>query len=650
MVRRGFNYLKLIGIVVAVIFAVIIVTRSSISIESFDAVITINDSGDMTVVERWDMTYNERMNVRFRDIKYNKYAAGYPLSISPINKAYFDEDNVAVRFFHDDEDLTYLARVAYSFNGEYDELGYPIECLPNVQYCESIFIDATNARGLEGNVAFEYTYTILGAITKYSDISELNWRIFEYSEAKIKVAHIEVNFPVNGLSEDSILVWGHGLSQGTIEIASNRQVVMDMKNIKDGEFPEFRILVDNSLFPNIDSDNEFITSSMNKQVLMDYEARLAEETNSRIMIATVVLIATIAMVGLMGAITYYIYVKYDKEYEPEFKGDYFRELPSEDTPAEVSYLVFMKKINDETIPATLLDLIRKKFITIGNYGTDMTSSKADFELKIDADKKKTNLLSHEVHFLNWIFNKIGNGSVVTTKQIENFGKTDVNKARDFQNHAKIFVKLAKKEAEKKKYFEYGFEVKKSKAFMAILLPMILLGTSFITTMSYNIDNTISILICIVISIIYSIYILSIKKRSVLGNEVYTKWNAFKKFMLDFSRMDDYPIPGIIVWEHYIVYATVFKIADKVSEQLKVKLPQDEFDNKDSTFMGRSYYSRGFFYGSMIHNLHTTFTIAKMNSTSTIVAANAAKIGSSGGGGGFGGGSSFGGGGGGGRSR
>ena len=649
MAKKIALVLKFILIVVAFLITFGFITKGAITIDSYDAVVTINDAGDMSVVEVWDMRYNEEMRVRFRDIVYNKYADDYPLTKSLQNIAAFDEQNVSVRFYKDGIDRTSNVRVGYSFAGEYDELGSPIECYPNVNYCESIFVDARNAGGLEGDVIFEYTYTILGAITKYSDISELNWRLFEYAEAKVKAVHIEVNFPENAFGEDAINVWGHGLSYGTIEIASNKQVVMDMTNIKTGEFPEFRILTENVLFPNIDSKNTFITASMNKAIIMAYEQGLTDDTNARITVARVVLGVTIAMICTMLLITYIVYVKYDKEYVPEFKGDYFRELPSEDTPAEVSYLVYMKKINDETVAATLLDLIRRKYIVMDTYEANMSSSKADFKLKLVPMKDKSELLPHEKYFINWIFDLIGNGGIVTTKEIESYGKTDVNNARNFQSYARTFIKLAKKSAEKKNYFEYGFQTQKNKVILALLLPIIVLLVSFWTSTAYNINNTYAVILCFASILIYSAYAFNIKKRSVTGNELYTKWMAFKKFLLEFSKMDDYPIPGIIVWEHFLVYATVFNIADTVNDQLKVKLPKEELENSDSTYLGSRYYSHGFYYGSMLNHFRTTFSIAKMNSTSTIVAANTKRSGF-GGGGGFSGGSSFGGGGGGGRSR
>ncbi len=651
MSKKIFGFIKIGLFVGLAIFYFVKVIKSDVVINDYSAVVTVNTSGDMTVVETWDMTYNQEMRVRFRDIVYDKYADGYPLPMSSSNTASFNTYNVHAQFFKDGVDKTNLIRFATSDSGELDELGYPIVCEPNVSNCESLFIDTHNAGGLDGDVTFVYTYTIVGAVTQYSDISELNWRLFEYAESTVKSARIEINLPNNAYDTDALMVWGHGLSNGSIEIISNQQIVLSMKNIKPGEFPEFRVLAENSLFPYVDQDNKFISSQINKSLIVAYEDVLTAETNARIAIANTVLFGTIAMFGVMVVITYFVYKKYDKEYEPDFKGDYFRELPSQDSPALVSYLTYMRKITDEVVPATLLDLIRRKYIILDYSGADMSSKHSNFTFTLNQEMDQTKILSHERSFLNWIFKIVGNGQVVSSRQIEDFGIGNVDKAKKFQAAAKQFVRFAEKDAEKKKFFETGFELKKSKVMIAILLPIVSLLIAFYTANVYSLNNWIAIIISCTTILGYTVYVKTIKKRSVSGNELFTKWMAFKNFLLDFSNMDDYPIPGIIVWEHYLVYATVFKIADKVSSQLSVKLPAEEFESQDSTYMRTSHYRRGLYYNSLVSNVHTSFSIAKMNSASTIVSANVSKFGSSGGsGGGFGGGSSFGGGGGGGRSR
>ena len=646
------RYFNLIFIVFSLIFYLILELPSGIwsdvAIESYDADITLNDQGDMTVVERWVMDYNQEMRVRFRDIKYNKYAENYPLVSDDDNHAMIDSSSIDVEFYKGFINKTSDIRIGLASQGDYDELNQQITCPDYALECESIFVDTYYAGGLDGEVTFIYTYVIEGVVTKYSDISELNWRLFEYAEGTIKDASITINMPNNDYDVSRFYVWGHGLSSGNIEVIDNQTIEVTMENIKNGEFPELRVLMPNLLFPNIRPNNIVIHPDMDFDRLYDYENQLAIATNRRIFIAQIIFYGAFILIPLMGFITYKVYLNHDKEYEPEFQGDFYRELPNEATPAEVSYLYYMKKIKDEVFTATLLDLIRRKYISIVGENENMTALNANFILQRININEEQDLLSHEKVFMDMIFNMIGNKTKVSTKQIEVYASSYTD-AKAFENKTTQFVKEAKRQSEKNKYFE-SLRQEKSNSRKFVLIPVVYLGISIFLWMFLAIDTFGAMGISLVIIVSYLIYIAQFKRRSKTGNELFVKWKAFRNFLVNFSSMKDYPIPAIIVWEHYLVYATVFQLADIVMEQLSVKLPKEVFEEEQSTYLryGYSRYpgSRVFFFHQSFGN---SFSQAKNNAAQTIARHNQSQS-SSGRGGGFGGGSSFGGGGGGGRSR
>ncbi|HAQ55933.1 MAG TPA: hypothetical protein DCR44_00775 [Acholeplasmatales bacterium] len=623
---------------------------SNIVIDRYDADITLDQNGDMSIVETWDMDYpSAEYWVRFRDFGYGKYADGYPLYMDFSNVATFDESSASVRVFKDGVDITDDVRVGFSWDYDVDEQGFFVECYPSRSYCESIFTEMDDHALSEGKVTFVYEYKIIGAITEYTDISELNWRLFEYAEGKIKEASVTVHLPANAHAIDDIYVWGHSGAAGSIDIVSAQQIDMSLSNIGTKDYIEFRILAPRDLFPNVDLINKVYSAEMNLASLIAYEAELAEYNNLRITIAQILLYVAIASVVAMGFVTVYVYRKYDKEYEPRFQAEFYRDLPGEESPAEVSYLYYMRKINDEDVTATLLDLIRRKFVTIDYTGQDMIDADADFRLiRVDAADRST-LRPHEQQIMHWFFDVIGAGSSVSTKQIENYGK-QIRNAERFQSEAKQFVRLAKQAGAEHDYFEKSLAANKTKAYSFALIPGSVLAASLLTGAFLSMDNTLAAIVTGIVTIGYLAYVATIQKRSVNGNESFVKWRAFRNFLVGFGNMKDYPMPGVTVWEHYLVYATSLKCADKVMDQLRIKLPLDDAAVSQSTFMGVGYRTRGFYYGYALGRFQRSITTARTNVTQTIVAYNAQKAGGSGHGGGFGGGSSFGGGGGGGRSR
>jgi uncharacterized membrane protein len=646
--RNVFNVMLLIfGLIFFFIVEVAPNMGKSVTIDRFDAEITLDEQGDMTVVERWDMDYHQDMRVRFRDIKYNKYAPDYPLIDDDENRATWVADSVDVDFYHGEFNRTSLIRIGLSTRGDQDELGYTVRCLDDSSECESIFVDANNAGRLKGKVSFIYTYTIEGVITKYSDISELNWRLFEYAEGTVKTATITLHMPSNSYDIDRFYAWGHGLSSGNIEIQDNRTVKVTMKNIKNGEFPELRVLMPNLLFPNMREHNIVIHPNMDFETIFAYENALAITTNRRSFIAQIMFFGAFALIPLMGFLTYRIYLKHDKEYEAEFQGDFFRELPNEATPAEVSYLYYNQSIHDEVFTATLLDLIRRGYIKIKDEIKNVVDSEADLKLiRINPTQEKM-LLPHEKVLLNMIFDMLGDQQETSTHKIEKFASNYSN-AQAFQNKAKELIKEAKKQSEKQHYYE-SLTTEKSSISKYAMIPISFFGIAFILWINSAIDTWIAMGISIAITVSFLIYVHRFQRRTKQGNELYVKWKAFRNFLVNFSSMEDYPMPSIIIWEHYLVYATVFKLADVVMEQLRVKLPKEAFESGQSTYLGYGYRR----YGSSHYYIHSSFSRsyqeAKTNAAQTIARHNQAQA-SSGRGGGFGGGSSFGGGGGGGRSR
>jgi len=643
--KNKFLVVVLVIIIIASIFGITSVMSSSkIKIDTFNSIITLDGNGDMSVKETWIVNYPAGMSVSFRDIGYKKNNPENPLYQSPLNTADFDEDSVSVEVFGSSgqplSDNEY--RVGYSFRGDRDELGDLIECYPTQQSCESIFVEVYE--GMESQMTFNYYYTIEGVITEYNDTSEFNWRILDYFESGISSSTVVVNVPNS--PQDTILAWGHGLSKGVVT-PENNKVTYTMNKIKKGEFIEFRILTSTQAF-SVDAKNN-IDRSM-KEEIISYEENLAEETNTRITIAEFVFYGTFVMITLMIFITYLAYIKYDKEHQPKFTGKYYRELPAEYSPAVMSYLYYFRKINDEDVTATLLDLIRRKYLILDTNNEGINTKNPDFKIVLNEKQDLNGLKLHEKHLINWFINSIGNNKEVTLKEIENYPKGSYQKAMNFSKQARQFVVKAKEEGAKYDFFEKKIGNQKTMLFSVAFIPMLYLLISFFTGARFLIDNTFSTIASIAVIIIYLGYVSSINKRSINGNEHYVKWKAFKDFMIDFGNIKDYPIPGVVVWEHYLVYATSLKIADQVMKQLEVRLPADEINTPSSTYMGFGYNYYGFHLGYTFGRINRSMTTARSNGTATIAAHNATRVGGAGRGGGFSGGSSFGGGGGGFRGR
>jgi uncharacterized membrane protein len=147
-----------------------------------------------------------------------------------------------------------------------------------------------------------------------------------------------------------------------------------------------------------------------------------------------------------------------------------------------------------------------------------------------------------------------------------------------------------------------------------------------------------------LAIAITIYCLIFKKRSVYGNEQYVRLKALKKFLNDFGEFSIKELPEINLWERYMVYATVFGIANKVAKTMNVKIKELE---TSGTYIDT--YNPYYFHCHLADTINTSVASAVTSAqrTASELASSSSSSGS-GFGGGFSSGGGFGGGGGGGH--
>ena len=139
-----------------------------------------------------------------------------------------------------------------------------------------------------------------------------------------------------------------------------------------------------------------------------------------------------------------------------------------------------------------------------------------------------------------------------------------------------------------------------------------------------------ILISIVSFISYKI-ISKDKGRTELGAEEYSKWLAHKRYLQHFSNFDEKDLPEVILWEKYLVTATILGCADKVQKRLKLYIADTDNDYYDDILF---YRNLNYIVRSINSSVNTSISVANSELYSGSSSSSS---------GGFGGGSSGGGG-------
>lgn len=413
---------------------------------------------------------------------------------------------------------------------------------------------------IKGKTIFYLEYTITNVLVEHNDSAEFyfNFLSLDYKDT-IKDAEFLVALPYP--SEKLFKVWAHGQRDASVQKDSeNRGVIAYISNYKVGLGVDIRILFDKELF--------MININKNKKSGMDaipiiekIESERAAEANryrkmDMIYFYGMCGIEIIYIISII-CLTIYIYIKYDKEEKSSFKGKYYREF-IEDYPVEIVDYLMNKTISSNAFSASILNLIYKKNMKVEEI---KNCKKEDYKfIKIKDDK----LSSNEKIIINLLFNKIGNGNEVLLSEIKNSSKKITSKGKNILYDEFINWKTnVIEEAIKKEFFIDNQKLKLS----FILLGILGVG---IFLMDNLLNLTILRWITLPLTIIFVIYIIIFTKRTKSGNEDYNKWKGFKNFLNDFGRFKEKELPEIILWERYLVYATVFGIAEKLQKTMKVK--------------------------------------------------------------------------------
>ena len=510
-----------------------------------------------------------------------------------------------------------------------------------------VYTKTTNSEGIEilsyqpsvYKRASLVTYTLKDLVVVHNDIAELAHDFIgtDYQE-DISNLIIRINLPS---SSKELRIFSHGPLNGKNRIIDDKSVeityeTLDKENAVDG-----RVVFDKSIVPNATKKSN--ADGLNKILEVEkeranYANKLREAARKREkMLQTLAIIMEILLgIWLIGliVIVYKFYNKNDKEYRSEFDGKYFRDFPEEYTPSTVSYLM-NKSINNLSFNAGILDLIRKKAITIEEVTIDKkglfkNKQQKDYKLSRNMNFNLDTLSTSEKKLFNLLIGTVGNGDYVILGDMKEFSK-DYNNAKRLISGYDSWRYACESEAETEEFYE---NTKKEKT-NCILYSLIFIPITFLALLCGS--NMGRVLLMDLFGILAIIYFSSATKRTKKGNEQYHKWKGLKNFLADFGRLDEKDLPEIKLWERYLVYATMFGLAVKVQNAMKMNLERMNYsDNIDFTYL---YFDNYYFSNLMTNAVNSSFSSAR-GTISTHELASSSDSSS----GGYGGGSSFGGGG------
>lgn len=480
---------------------------------------------------------------------------------------------------------------------------------------------------------FIFRYNLTRGVTVYRDIAQLNRKMVGKDwQNSIGNISVTVNLPEN-VKKDDIYAFGHGPLTGNIEILDGKSVRYTLNDYRPGEFLEVNLLFPKNI---LTSFNPLLMKNKSAlKEILDMEGKLAKEANDArkraiigFYLGRVVLVLAVAWWLFLVV---FIYLKNSKRYKVENEyGEYFRELPDDYSPSIAGTLVSRNLYpSGRELFAMLLDLVRKG------------------HLKLEEGEKTTTLilqesgkpLSEEEKFiLNWYIRELGDGEKIVLESVEASIKGRGG-AKEFNRNYERWRTIVYSDM-----LEKNLKMDKRDKFSTSL--------GIFTGIAYFIGGGMLVvyfqselfILMILLGFILLPYTFSRKRTSLEKEKAISRWEAFKKFLVDYSNLEEAKLASIELWEHYFVYAVALGVAEKVAKGYSKIMSKK---GEESTIIGgRGYRNNSFMnmylYSHAFRSMERNTSFVAQRAMESV--ARSSRSSARGRGGGFSGGSSGGGGG------
>lgn len=485
------------------------------------------------------------------------------------------------------------------------------------------------------SATFTVDYVAKAAATRWADTAELYWQ-FIGDETAVETGGASVTVrPPSGVTRGEVRAWAHGPLWGDVTIRDDASVVLAVSPLPAATFVEARMLFPASALDGLPPGTE----PRLRQVVAE-EQELADEANRDRMWARVQTV----LWGLLGVgapiaaliLAVVLYLRHGREPKTAFRAEYLRDFPDPRLPpALVSYIWEMGSVDQQAAMATLLDLIDRGVVAIERVvkhkdglfgGRDVT----DYRLTARRDGS-SGLEPHERGLIDFLFDDIAGADSIVMGELRDLAKA---KRAEWVKGYAAWEKSVQKAGERRGFFDARADRMAFWAATGGFVAAVSAGAAAIFSQYFW------FLLGIVPAVIAVLVSRAIKRRSQEAAELHAQYRAIRHYLKDFGRMKEKPPDSVVLWQHFLVLAVVFGMADEVIRNLHVKVPDVVRDPAFGT-MAFMMVAPGDGGQSGFAAMRGGFAAAASVASSSSSSGSGGGGGFSGGGGGGGGGGGFG---------
>ncbi|MBK5269290.1 MAG: DUF2207 domain-containing protein, partial [Acidimicrobiia bacterium] len=482
---------------------------------------------------------------------------------------------------------------------------------------------------------FTVRYALTGLAVAYDDVVDINLQVWgdqwDVGVSRLTAGFLGPGDPPSG----EVLVFGHptdvdgSTSLGVDGVSPD----LSARNIPAHQFVEMRVVVPRSVLTS--TAGAKVVSGPGLAAIMADEQAEADRADQRAkslwtaLIAVALAFAAYPLAVLVG------FGLYGSEPRIDYDREYEQAPPADTPPAIVDALARQGMVDERGFTATLFDLIRR-----GRYtATPATVEKATWlglrteqitDLEIGMGLNTVPLESHERPVVAIIDRIVADGPLPLTEFRRELREDPAENHADYELFKKASAAALKQrgllDTIGKRYPPFLI----LGVIVVALLGALALPRVLGTRLSFEAKSLMEVgffgfgITGVFLSVVLAAKTKLWVRRTREGALLNERWKAFRRYLEDFSRLEEAPALSLGLWEEYLVYGIALGVAEDVLEAARLYAPQDLEQTSSVYWYGSHGYSGG----------HSSNAISGIESALSGAFAPPA---SSGGGGGFSGG-------------
>jgi uncharacterized membrane protein len=423
---------------------------------------------------------------------------------------------------------------------------------------------------------FLLDYTLVGAVKRYEDVAELYWKVIEEEHERIGRIAVRVTLPAP--SPDLFKIYVHSAARpGSLDFFRTMYTAkFEQTGIPKNAYVEVRALSNPDIYPQIPQ----IAQKRYAQILAEEKQNfLAATLRSHFFIPLGLLLMLLPV-----ALLIIFYRKYGREPKLDYEAIYEHEPPRKAPPFVVPFIMHQKPGKSDMtqelfrgLMATLLGLARQGIVSVHEV---KDGHKTMYEFRLDKPEKVASLGEFDRMSAEYLFGTFGGGgNVLTEDMIKDYGKSHPSTIKEMLSRL-FSTGLAWWPAQLGVEFTEAASRRAYARFCGLaavcFIPgawLLLGGVAAIEPSSASARIPLNVFAAFVCGAVYFLTGRVIFRWDPIAYLEHKRWQNFRKFLKDFSAIEQAPVNLLAIWEEYYVYAVTLGVATeflkhvtKLSEQ------------------------------------------------------------------------------------